>query len=182
MVKCGREHALAPELDAIDWAGKKVILATPSNVATNQKVVHDEYRLATLLRQRRADVRALRMRSTDGRRLTLAQAEEVEEVVPPRNLREVRAAAKAARPAAYEQAPTRRALPRKKASPALERAMPWLRKQRAEQVTKEVLRKAQRKRISPRTLYRAMKEIRKQKTEESNTKREESNTPHTLQL
>ena len=42
MVKHEHTFRLVPELDNIDWDGKVVTLATPSNVATNKKVVYDE--------------------------------------------------------------------------------------------------------------------------------------------
>lgn len=160
MVKHGHTFGLAPELEAIDWAGKVVTLATPSNVFTNKKVVYDEFRLAYLLRERGAEVLALRIRSLNGRRLTLSQAEDVEVVTPPMTAREAEAAAQAASQKAREQDAARRSSPRNKASVKLEEAVNWLKKRNAEEVTKDLVKKAKRKGLTRRTLYRAMKEIR----------------------
>jgi hypothetical protein len=165
LVKRGHTFALVRELDSMDWAGKVVTLAPPSNVATNKKVVLDEYRLAHLLRERGAEVRCLRIASPQGRRLTLAQAEEVEMATPPLTPREAQVAAEAASRRARERAAARKAQPRNKPSPTLERAVAWLRKEGAEQVTQDLLRKAKRRGLSERTVYRAMREIHQDKKE-----------------
>ncbi|HEY7315154.1 MAG TPA: hypothetical protein VH643_37755 [Gemmataceae bacterium] len=163
IVKHDHTFDLVPELDAIDWAGKVVVLATPSNVATNKKVVFDEFRLASLLRKRGAEARSLRIASPQGRRLTLAQAEEVEVITPPLTAHEAHAAAQAASRKAREQDTARRCHPRNKPSPALEKAVSWLSEQGAEGITKDLVKKAKRKGLSKRTLHRALKEIRQHK-------------------
>jgi hypothetical protein len=159
MLKHGHTFGLASELEAIDWAGKVVTLATPSNVSTNKKVVYDEFRLAYALRERGAEVLALRIRSSNGRRLTLSQAEDVEVVTPPLTAREVEDAAQAASQKALEQAGVRRSLSRNKTSVKLEQAVNWLKKRNAQEVTKDLVRKAKRKGLSQRTLFRAMRKI-----------------------
>jgi hypothetical protein len=159
VVKHDHTFDLVPELDAIDWAGKVVVLATPSNVATNKKVIFDEFRLASLLRERGAEVRALRIASPQGRRLTLAQADEVQETSPPSTIREAQAAAQAASLKAREQDTARRSHPRNKPSRALEKAVTWLSEQGAECITKDLVKKAKKRGLSERTLHRALKEI-----------------------
>jgi hypothetical protein len=159
MVKHGHTFGLAPELDAIDWAGKVVTLATPSNVFSNKKVVYDEFQLAYLLRERGAEVLALRIRSENGRCLTLSQTEDVEVVTPPMSAREAVAAAQAASQKAREQDAARRSAPRNKPSVKLEQAVNWLKKRNAQEVTKDLVKKAKRKGWSQRTLYRAIKKI-----------------------
>jgi hypothetical protein len=166
MVRHEHTFRLAPELDALDWSGKVVTLATPSNVASNKKVVYDEFKLMYLLRERGADVWCLRIASQDGRRVTLSQAEHVEVTRPPVTAGEAEAAAQAASRNARERATARRSQPRKKVSAKMEQAMAWLKKQHAEQVTKELVKKARKRGMTERTLYRALEEMRlyKEKT------------------
>lgn len=163
VVKRGKTFTLAPELDAIDWVGKEVVLATPSNVMTNKKTVYDEHRLACLLIERGAEVRALRIYSPDGRRLTFKDAEEVEETTPPLTHSQADLDALEASKRAKEQEAARRALPRAKGSPKLQKALAWLRRQKAMHITQDVVRQASKKGISERTLSRAMKEIFQEK-------------------
>ena len=154
LVRHGHTFDLLPKLAGIDWAGRRVTLATPSNVATNKKVVLDEFRLAYLLRQRGADVWSARVPSRDGRRQTVAQAEAIEVVRPPQTAHEAIAAAQAA-------ARQARSRPRKKVSRALENAIAWLRERGAEHATADLVRQARRARISERTLKRALGLLRK---------------------
>jgi hypothetical protein len=161
LARYGKTFGLLPDLDAIDWTGRRVTLATPSNVVTNKKVVWDEYRLAHLLRQKGADVWCMRIPSGDGLRKTLPHAAAVDVVRPPLDDREARAAARTASAKARATAPTRRAQPRTKASPALERAVAWLRQRGLERVTNETVRLAKRSRISERTLRRAVAHLEK---------------------
>jgi Bifunctional DNA primase/polymerase, N-terminal len=163
MVRHEHTFRLAPKLDALDWTDKVVMLATPSNVATNKKLVYDEFKLAYLLGKRGADVRCLRIDSPNGRRVTLSQAEHVEVTTPPLTAREAQVAAQAASRNARERAAARRSQPRKKASAKMEQAMAWLKKQNAEQVTKALARKARKRGLTERTLYRALEEMRQNK-------------------
>ncbi len=159
LVRHDHTFALVRALYAIDWAGKVVTLATPSNVMTNKKVVLDEFRLAHLLRERGAEVRSLRIASSDGRRLTFSKAEEVEVTTPPRTPREAQEAAQKASQRARERGPAWRTNSRTKPSVKMVEAAAWLKKKGITQVTKDVVRKAKRKRLSERTLYRAIEQV-----------------------
>ena len=163
MVKHEHTFRLVPELDNIDWAGKVVILATPSNVATNKKVVYDEFKLAFLLRDRGAEVNAIRIDSPNGRRLTLANTDKFEMIIAPWTAAEAEAAAQAASKKACEQDGIRRSSSRNKPSPAFEKAINWLKKENIEKITKDVVKKAKKKGLAMRTLYRALEKILKQK-------------------
>ncbi len=163
LVRHDHTFRLVPELESIDWTEKVVTLATPSNVATNMKIVYDEFKLAFLLRGCGAEVKALRIALPSGRRLTLADAEKVETTIPPWTAAEVEAAAKAASKKALEQERVRRSSSRNKSSPAVEKAVVWLRNQNVEEVTKELVKKARRHRVRERTLQRAFEVIRQEK-------------------
>ena len=156
LVRHGSSFSLVAELDAVDWSGKLVTLVPPSNVTTNMKIVFDEFHLACLLQERGAEVRSVRLLSPDGPRLTLSQAKQVEVVSPPLNGRQVAMAAQAASRRAREQDAARRARPRNKPSPTLEKAMAWLRKLKAEKVTRQLVRRGRSKGFSERTLRRAL--------------------------
>jgi len=167
MVRHGNSFGLVGELDAIDWAGKVVMLAAPSNVTTNKKLVFDEFHLASLLRERGANVQCLRIGSPDGRRSTLSDAQEVEVTAPPLTPREAATAAHTASCRAREQDAARRARPRNKPSPTLEEAIVWVREQNAEKVTKQLLKRGRRKGFSERTIRRALRMIRETKSNSS---------------
>jgi hypothetical protein len=164
LVKHGRNYRLEASLDAIDWTGKLVTLVPPSTVLTNKKAVYDEFKLAVLLRERGAEVRCLRIRSDNGQRLTLAQAEEVEETTPPLTVEDAEIAAQAASRKGRELSRIRRSLPRNKRSAKLEDAINWLMNQKTKQVTKELIKKAKKRGLSQTTLYRAIQAIRQRNT------------------
>ncbi len=66
LVKVGRERELAPEMDKLDWQGKRVLLTPPSTVATNQQEVWAEFFLARLLRRKGAVVESLHVPDREG--------------------------------------------------------------------------------------------------------------------
>jgi hypothetical protein len=143
-----------------DWEGRHVLLTPPSTIATNKRVVWAEFFLARLLRERGAVVESFHVPDRDGRRQTFATAGgEGELVVPPHYSWEAYALAEAAGRRARELRAYRLALPRKKASPKLEKAVAFLRGQGVQRLTNDLIRQAERKGIKETTLRRAMKEL-----------------------
>jgi hypothetical protein len=157
-VRLGRKRELAVELAALDWEGKEVVLTPASTINTNKKEVWEHYWLGELLRREGARVTSLRLPPLEGRRRTLSQVGDVDwEVVdPPRSAREAGKAALEASKRAKALDAERKSLPRKKASPALDRAMSWLTKKGVTRLTKDVLRDAKRKGLTRGTLKRAL--------------------------
>ena len=79
--KHNHTFSLADELAAIDWTGRNVLIATPSNVTTNQKMVWDEYRLAVGLRDQ-----VLMAFALDGQAFQIAEIFEPKFACPPRQI------------------------------------------------------------------------------------------------
>jgi hypothetical protein len=152
----GRE--LAPELAAVSWAGKHVLLTPPSTITTNGREVWAEFYLSRLLSQRGARVESIRIPPLDGRQRTLAMAEDelIETVAPPQTVAQAFSQATMAGRLARELDPYRRSLPRRKPSPTKEKAYEFVVKYGVTALTKEILKKAKRNGISEDSLRRAL--------------------------
>jgi hypothetical protein len=156
MLKHGTNYSLAPQLAALDWKGKTVFLAPPSTVLSNQKVVLDEFRLAEALRERGATVECFRPTRHDGRRRTYGQGLEWVVSEPPHSPGEAKQAALKAKQTAIELSSQRRSQPRKKRSPTLEKAIAFLDKHSASQLTRQLVNQGKRRQLSESTLRRAL--------------------------
>ena len=158
IMKSGQKWELTPELKKLDWEGKHVVLTPPSNIETNKKEVWMEFFLARLLCQKGAHVQSFRILPRDGRRQTFSMAGgEGEFVDPPKESWEAAAQAEAASQRRYETEADRKALPRKKRSPRLQEAIMFVRKNNVTSMTKRIIKRAKREKISTSTLRRAMK-------------------------
>ncbi len=159
IVKVGERRELVPELEAVAWEGKHVILTPPSTIATNKKEVWVEFFLARLLREKGATVQSFHVPPREGRLQTFARADgEGEFVDPPQFPWEAATLAEAAGRRARELDPYRKSLPRKKASPKLEKAIDFVRRHDVRHLTKDVLKKAKRYGIYRDSLRRALQE------------------------
>jgi hypothetical protein len=162
MVRVGTGWELAPELAALPWEGKSVLLAPASTVSTNARESWADFFLARLLRNRGADVMSVRLPPLDGRRRTFSKVEDLDwEVVdPPRHAWEAAHAAEKASQEAKQVDAYRRALGRRKTSPKLDKAMEFVRASNVTALTKDVLRRAKRKGIAKDTLWKALRHTR----------------------
>ena len=175
LVKVGRERELAPEMDKLDWQGKRVLLTPPSTVATNQQEVWAEFFLARLLRRKGAVVESLHVPDREGRRQTYAMARgEGELVEPPYHAWQVHARAREASQRARALDAHRRALPRRKGSPKRDKAVAFVREHGVHSLTADVLKRAKRRGISRSTLKRAIGEERTRGCAPENILREQS--------
>jgi hypothetical protein len=158
MVKDGTQWELSPELAAVAWQGRDVILAPTSTITTNVRETWGEFFLARLLREEGAAVKSLRLPPLNGRRRTLSIADEQGWAVidPPFYAWDAAAAAEMASQEALRLDSYRRALPRQKPSPKLERAITFVCELGIGRVTKDVLKHAKRKGITEATLRRAI--------------------------
>jgi hypothetical protein len=158
MVRANSGWQLAPELAALSWAGRGVLLAPPSTITTNARETWGEFFLARLLRKEGADVKSIRLPPLNGRRRTLAMADQSgwEVVEPPVEPWQAGLAADKAKEEARRLDAYRRALPRDKPSPKLEKALAFVQKHQVTRLTKDVVKKAKKKGISRATLKRAI--------------------------
>jgi hypothetical protein len=158
MVKGGTAWQLAPELAAIAWQGRGVLLAPASTVTTNAREVWGEFFLARLLRKEGADVQSIRLPPLNGRRRTLVMADESGwgVVSPPEHSWQAGLAADKAKEEARRVDASRRALPRDKPSPKLEKAIAFVQKHNVTRLTQDVVKKARKRDISQTTLRRAI--------------------------
>jgi hypothetical protein len=160
-VRLGGRYELAAELRAIDWKGRQAVLTPASTLATNKKEVWEHYHLAEVLRREGASVLSLVPAPLNGRRRTLSRALDRDlDLVEPPQVDEARQAAREAAQRAREQDAARRALPRNKPSPVLEKAVAWLKGRKARRLTKEVKEAAREAGLCEATLRRAMKVVR----------------------
>jgi hypothetical protein len=160
VVKVGAQRELVPELAAVVWKDKKVILTPPSTVATNSQEVWGEFFLANALRKAGADVKSFRLPPLDGRRRTLSRADGAGVLVdPPHTGLDARRAAHRASQQYKRVETDRKALPRKKPSPKLTQAIFFLRKHGVGVLSKDVVRKGKRVGLSRDTLRRALNTI-----------------------
>jgi hypothetical protein len=152
------QRVLHPELAALPWAGRTAVLAPPSTVSTNQGEVWEEYRLALLLRRAGARVASLRLPPKGGRRSTLADFDgwqDLPVVRPPGRGATAKKRAEEAAELARAVDAERRALPRNRPSPKLQKAVAFLRRQKADGLTVEVVKRGARAGLSKSTLVRA---------------------------
>jgi hypothetical protein len=156
IVKAGGARVLVAELEGINWEGKSVVLTPPSTIATNKREVWVEFFLARALREKGATVQSFHPQAKGGRRTTYSAAEGGELVDPPESPREAHTRAEEASQRARELDAHRRSLPRKKGSPALEKALAFVEERRLTRMTTAVLREARRRGISRSTLRRAL--------------------------
>jgi hypothetical protein len=158
MVKVGEAWELKPELDALNWDGREVVLASASTITTNAREVWGEFFLARLLRERGAHVQSIRLPPLQGRRRTLAMADAEGWAVvdPPRHPWEAKAAADRASEEARRLDGERRRLPRHKDSPKLDKAVAFVKQYGVHNLTKDMLKTAKRKGITTTTLRRAL--------------------------
>jgi hypothetical protein len=157
IIKLNKDRILAPELDAIQWMDKKVLLTPTSCIETNQQETWAEFFLAKLLRERGAEVMSIHLSSLNGRRRTFSQADGSEALLsPPWQAWETKAQAEAAKRTAKEFDPVRKALPRKKRSTRLEKAVAFIRENGVKSLTKDVTTAAKKKGISRTTLRRGL--------------------------
>lgn len=149
------------EIAAVNWAGKTALLAPTSCITTNRHETRAEYLLARELRKLGATVLAYRL-PHDGRRHTLADfTDEMMLVEPPRTEEEAREAEAAASEKARLSGSQRTSITRNKNSPATDRAVAFLIRERVMKVTKEVVQKAAEEGIKRRTLYLALSSLLK---------------------
>ena len=64
-------YKLAPELETIDWRGRRVILVPPSTIETNKRIIWDTYFLGRLLTKAGAFLKVCRLPDNRGRMQTL---------------------------------------------------------------------------------------------------------------
>jgi hypothetical protein len=162
MFKIGTTWELTSELSEIPWEGKKVILTPTSTVTTNARETWGEYFLARLLRKYGAEVKAIRLPPIEGRRRTFSMADDLgwEVVDPPLHPWDAAAAADLAREQARRLDPLRRALPRKKPSTQLEKAIAFVQKHGVRRLGKDIVKRAKRKGVTRATLRRAIQSVR----------------------
>jgi hypothetical protein len=157
IAKAGNRRELSPELAAIEWQGRQVILTPASTIATNKQEVWGEFFLANLLREHGADVKSLHLPPLAGRRRTFSRADGTGTLVdPPVHPWEAAANAVVASRRAHELQLARKALPRKKASPKLTMAVRFVLRHGVTRLTKDVIQTAFRRGISRDSLRRAI--------------------------
>jgi hypothetical protein len=159
VVKLGEFRALAPELASVGWEGRRVVLCPASTVATNRREVWSEYYLAKLLRRRGADVLSLHLAPLNGRRATVGAGGEGGLVTPPWRAGQAFLLAEEAGGRAREQDPHRKALPRRKDSPTLRKAIDFVRKNNVTSLDKQTLKRGKKNRLSRATLRRALSSL-----------------------
>jgi hypothetical protein len=153
----GKFYSLTAEVEAVDWRGRQALLCPSSTIATNSKLVWAEHVLATLLSKKGALVRCVRL-PPSLRMTTLADVDPtaVYLIDPLLDREQAKRQARAAKLLAKQLDPVRKALPRNKPSPELDKAIRWIKRNRVVKITKEVMKKAKRAKISKSTLKRAM--------------------------
>ncbi len=163
LVRENGQYVLHPELAAVPWGGKTAVLAPASTVTTNQGEVWEEYRLAMALRRAGARVVCLRLPPKEGRRSTLADYEgrqDLPVVYPPANGMAAKRRAEEAAELARALDAQRKALPRNRTSPKLQKAVAYLSRQGAQELTRDLVRRGMRAGHSKTTLERAWRLLR----------------------
>jgi hypothetical protein len=156
LVKSCRGRVLVPELEAIDWGGKAVLLTPPSTVRSNKTEVWVEFFLARALREKGATVQSFHPQPKGGRKTTYSSAADGELVDPPEDPWEANARAEQASQRARDLDAYRKALPRKKGSPALEKALAFVEGCGITRMTRDAIEEAAGRGISRSTLRRAI--------------------------
>lgn len=154
----GGRYQLHPDLAGIPWRGKTAILAPASTITSNKGEVWEEYRLARLLRKAGARVVSLRLPANGGRRSTLADHDDwqaLDTVPPPTGWQAVHRSAAAAGALAKVLDPSRKRLPRDRASPRLDGAIAFLRETKPTGLTKDLVERGKEAGYSKSTLARA---------------------------